>query len=108
MTPVGAGSCTVTVTDKKGNQILGLTKDDFILKEDGEQKQIDSVDYFTNRRLLTSPEDKAASESLGQRLQAAMGADAWREAHACGDTLGDAAPERRRARIHGVIMTKHA
>ncbi len=50
----------VTVTDKKGNQILGLTKDDFILKEDGEQKQIDSADYFTNRRLLTSPEDKAA------------------------------------------------
>ena len=50
----------VTVTDSKGNQILGLTKDDFIVKEDGVAQALDSVDYFTNRRLLTDPESKAA------------------------------------------------
>src|SRR5512134_2176982 len=49
-----------TVTDRSGNQILGLTKDDFIVKEDGVAQQIASVDYFTNRRLLDSPESKAA------------------------------------------------
>ncbi|MGK2855890.1 MAG: VWA domain-containing protein [Thermoanaerobaculia bacterium] len=49
----------VTVTDRKGNQILGLTKDDFIVKIDGEQKPVESMEYFTNRRLLTIPESQA-------------------------------------------------
>lgn len=49
-----------TVTDRSGNQILGLDKDDFIIKENGVVQQIASLDYFTNRRLLTGPEDKAA------------------------------------------------
>ncbi|MBI2213125.1 MAG: VWA domain-containing protein [Acidobacteria bacterium] len=49
----------VTVTDRKGNQILGLTKDDFVVKIDGEQKPVESMEYFTNRRLLTVPEAKA-------------------------------------------------
>ncbi len=49
-----------TVTDKSGNQILGLDKDDFIIREDGEVQKIASLDYFTNRRLLTGPEDQAA------------------------------------------------
>ncbi|HEX9406743.1 MAG TPA: VWA domain-containing protein [Thermoanaerobaculia bacterium] len=48
------------VTDSRGNQILGLDKDDFIVKENGVQQPIDSVDYFTNRQLLNEPENKAA------------------------------------------------
>ena len=49
-----------TVTDTRGNQILGLGPDDFIVRENGVEQKVDSVDYFTNRRLLTSPEEKAA------------------------------------------------
>jgi len=48
-----------TVTDHKGNQILGLDKNDFIVKENGVEQRIDSIDYFTNRRLLTGPESSA-------------------------------------------------
>ena len=48
------------VTDSRGNQILGLDKNDFIVKENGVPQEIESVDYFTNRRLLNSPENKAA------------------------------------------------
>ena len=47
------------VTDNRGNQILGLTKDDFIVTEDGVRQTIDSVDYFSNRRLLTEKEETA-------------------------------------------------
>jgi len=48
------------VTDSRGNQILGLDKDDFVVKENGIAQPIDSVDYFTNRQLLNEPESKAA------------------------------------------------
>lgn len=48
-----------TVTDRKGNQILGLDKNDFIVRENGVEQKIDSIDYFTNRRLLTGPESSA-------------------------------------------------
>ena len=47
------------VTDAKGNQILGLGPDDFIVRENGVQQTIDSVDYFTNRRLLDQTEENA-------------------------------------------------
>ncbi len=47
------------VTGSGGDQILGLNKDDFVVMEDGEVREIESVDYYTNRRLLTSPEAKA-------------------------------------------------
>lgn len=50
----------VTVTDRKGNQILGLDKNDFVIREGDDEQKVDSVDYFTNRRLLDSPESKAA------------------------------------------------
>ncbi|MGA7613645.1 MAG: VWA domain-containing protein [Thermoanaerobaculia bacterium] len=49
-----------TVTDRTGQQILGLGKDDFIVKENGVPQKIQSVDYYTDRRLLTSPESQAA------------------------------------------------
>ena len=48
-----------TVTDRQGNQILGLGKDDFIVKEDGVVQTIETVDYFTNRRLIDSRESEA-------------------------------------------------
>jgi VWFA-related protein len=48
------------VTDSKGNQILGLTKDDFVVKENGTEQPIESVDYYTNRQLLNAPEENAA------------------------------------------------
>ena len=48
------------VTDTRGNQILGLDKDDFVVSENGRPQNIDSVEYFTNRQLLTSPEQNAA------------------------------------------------
>lgn len=56
---VNAVLLDVVVTDSKGNQILGLTKDDFVVKENGTEQTLDSVDYFTNRRLLTEREDQA-------------------------------------------------
>ncbi|HVR44943.1 MAG TPA: VWA domain-containing protein [Thermoanaerobaculia bacterium] len=49
----------VTVTDSRGNQILGLGKDDFVLREDGVEQPIESVDYFTSRTLLTERESDA-------------------------------------------------
>lgn len=56
---VNAVLLDVIVTDTKGNQILGLTKDDFVVTENGVAQEVDSVDYFTNRRLLDSREEKA-------------------------------------------------
>jgi len=47
------------VTDSHGNQILGLDKNDFVVKENGVQQPVDSVEYFTNRELLNEPENKA-------------------------------------------------
>jgi VWFA-related protein len=56
---VNAVLLDVIVTDSKGNQILGLGKDDFIVKEDGVEQSVESVDYFTNRRLLDQREESA-------------------------------------------------
>lgn len=56
---VNAVLLDVIVTDEKGNQILGLTKDDFVVTEKGVAQEIDSVDYFTNRRLLDAREENA-------------------------------------------------
>lgn len=47
------------VTDNRGNQILGLGKDDFVVRENGVQQPIESVDYFTSRKLLDAPEKGA-------------------------------------------------
>jgi VWFA-related protein len=56
---VNAVLLDVIVTDPKGNQILGLTKDDFVVKENGVAQEIESVDYLTNRQLLDSREGNA-------------------------------------------------
>src|SRR4051794_3665652 len=47
------------VTDNRGNQILGLGKDDFVVRENGVPQAVESVDYFTNRKLLDAPEKSA-------------------------------------------------
>src|ERR1041385_1134197 len=47
------------VTDATGHQILGLDNDDFIVTENGEPQKLESLDYFTNRRLLTTQEGNA-------------------------------------------------
>ena len=56
---VNAVLLDVIVTDRKGNHILGLGPDDFVVKENGVQQNVDSVDYFTNRRLLDQREEQA-------------------------------------------------
>lgn len=56
---VNAVLLDVLVTDSRGNHILGLTKDDFIVKENGVVQNVDSADYVTSRTLLTAREDKA-------------------------------------------------
>ncbi|HEY0371224.1 MAG TPA: VWA domain-containing protein [Thermoanaerobaculia bacterium] len=56
---VNAVLLDVIVTDNRGNQILGLTKDDFVVKEGGVAQEVDSVDYFTNRQLLDAREENA-------------------------------------------------
>jgi VWFA-related protein len=56
---VNAVLLDVIVTDARGNHILGLGPDDFIVKENGVAQKVDSVDYFTNRRLLDSTEENA-------------------------------------------------
>ena len=48
----------VIVTDRNGNQILGLTENDFIVKENGVRQTLDSVDYVTSRRLINDREEK--------------------------------------------------
>lgn len=47
------------VTNRDGEQILGLGPDDFIVEEEGVRQKIESVNYYTNRRLATAPEKKA-------------------------------------------------
>lgn len=47
------------VTDAHGNQILGLDKNDFLVKENGVSQPVESVEYFTNRTLVNEPEEKA-------------------------------------------------
>jgi VWFA-related protein len=47
------------VTDSRGRQILGLGPDDFSVTENGVPQKIQSVDYFTNRKNVSTPESKA-------------------------------------------------
>jgi VWFA-related protein len=56
---VNAVLIDAVVTDSKGNQILGLTNDDFLVTENGVPQPVDSIDYFTSRRLLNSTEENA-------------------------------------------------
>lgn len=45
----------VVVTDRQGNVIVGLTPEDFVVKEGGEPIQLESATFYSNRRLLDEP-----------------------------------------------------
>lgn len=47
------------VTDSDGNQILGLDKSDFVVRERGVEQTVESVEYVTSRRLLDARESSA-------------------------------------------------
>ena len=44
----------VLVTDAKGNVIVGLDKNDFVVKENGNPVELTGVTFYSNRRLLES------------------------------------------------------
>lgn len=56
---VNAVLLDVIVTDAKGQQILGLEKNDFVVKQNGIEQPLDAADYFTNRQLLNAREGSA-------------------------------------------------
>lgn len=47
----------VLVTDGQGRVILGLGKDDFVVKEGGEPVDITGVTFYSSRELLSPPEE---------------------------------------------------
>ena len=51
----------VLVTDRDGNQILGLTPSDFRVKEGGKQLEVTGATFYSNRRFL----DAAGAKKLG-------------------------------------------
>ncbi|HSK75554.1 MAG TPA: VWA domain-containing protein [Thermoanaerobaculia bacterium] len=51
----------VLVTDSRGNVIVGLGKDDFVVKEDGKPVDLTGVTFYSNRRLVE------ASEAVAQK-----------------------------------------
>lgn len=52
----------VLVTDRRGNVVLGLGEEDFVVEEDGEPVDVTDVTFYSNRRFLEST-DRA--EALG-------------------------------------------
>jgi VWFA-related protein len=97
----------VLVTDARGNVIVGLDKDDFVVKENGRPVQLTGATFYSNRRLVESspalakagvsteqvPEDRyfillfedqkdvaqEAPRLLSQSLEAAKRARGWVE-----------------------------
>ncbi|MDY7096245.1 MAG: VWA domain-containing protein [Acidobacteriota bacterium] len=49
------------VTDGQGKAVLGLDKDDFIVREEGEPVEIQDVTFYTNRRFLASSDDASTT-----------------------------------------------
>ena len=52
----------VLVTDKKGNVILGLKPEDFVVEEEGERIEVQSATFYSNRRFVESTD---AARRLG-------------------------------------------
>ncbi|HVR98168.1 MAG TPA: VWA domain-containing protein [Thermoanaerobaculia bacterium] len=50
----------VLVTDAKGNAILGLGPDDFVVKEDGKPVGLTGVTFYSHNRLVESEQEMAA------------------------------------------------
>lgn len=49
----------VLVTDRRGNVVLGLSEEDFVVEEDGEAVELTDVTFYSNRRFLESAERAA-------------------------------------------------
>ncbi|HEX6200469.1 MAG TPA: VWA domain-containing protein [Thermoanaerobaculia bacterium] len=49
----------VLVTDRRGNVVLGLGAEDFVVEEDGEAVELTDVTFYSNRRFLESAERAA-------------------------------------------------
>jgi VWFA-related protein len=56
------------VVDADGNQILGLVAKDFVVRENGVEKAIDGVDYYTSRRLVDPSERSPFKVDHEERL----------------------------------------
>lgn len=46
----------VLVTDRRGNVVLGLGPDDFVVEEDGERMEVTDATFYSSRRFLDSAE----------------------------------------------------
>jgi VWFA-related protein len=46
----------VLVTDRRGNVVVGLGPQDFVVTEDGEPVEVTAATFYSNRELLESPE----------------------------------------------------
>lgn len=54
----------VLVTDKQGNVIVGLTPQDFVVKEDGKPVDLSGVTFYSNRRLVGSAKEGVAVDKV--------------------------------------------
>src|SRR3954449_4366480 len=54
----------VLVTDKQGNVIVGLNKNDFVIKENGKPVDLTGVTFYSNRRYLEETKDLTAKTGL--------------------------------------------
>ncbi len=54
----------VLVTDKKGNVIVGLNKNDFVVKENGKPVDLTGVTFYSNRHYLEESKDLTAKTGL--------------------------------------------
>jgi VWFA-related protein len=54
----------VLVTDKKGNVIVGLTPQDFVVKEDGKPVDLTGLTFYSDRRLVGSAREGVAVDKV--------------------------------------------
>lgn len=54
----------VLVTDRKGNVIVGLTPQDFVVKEDGKIVDLSSLTFYSDRRLVGSAKEGVAVDQV--------------------------------------------
>jgi VWFA-related protein len=57
----------VLVTDSRGNVVVGLGKDDFIVEDQGEVVDLTGASFYSNRRFMSSAQE-AASANIDQSI----------------------------------------
>jgi hypothetical protein len=62
--PVDLVQIDATVTDKNGKLIKGLTRENFLLLEEGKPQKIDALDYFDVERIEVAGKEDAEPMSL--------------------------------------------